>query len=236
MSTQHDLVDKGFNIVNDIYTPAEIQQIIDAIERADTSQPTFRKSADLFAVRQFLKGVPGVAGHIFTDRFKALVSAVAGDDYFLVKSIYFDKPEASNWFVAWHQDLTISVDKRMEVSGYGPWTVKQNQYAVQPPQDILDNILTIRIHLDDTNEDNGALRVLDGSHRNGIIRPEQVDKQAATETVCNVSASGVMLMKPLLMHSSGRTVNKNRRRVIHLELSNKELPKGLQWAERLTIV
>ncbi len=62
--------------------------------------------------------------------------------------------------VAWHQDLTISVNKKLDLPGYGPWTIKQDQYAVQPPLEILENIFTIRIHLDDTDEKNGALRVI----------------------------------------------------------------------------
>jgi ectoine hydroxylase-related dioxygenase (phytanoyl-CoA dioxygenase family) len=82
----------------------------------------------------------------------------------VVKSIYFDKPETSNWYVAYHQDLTISVDKKLELPDFGPWTTKQNQFAVQPPLNILENIYTIRIHLDDTDENNGALKVVPKSH------------------------------------------------------------------------
>ena len=79
------------------------------------------------------------------------------DKYFVVKSIYFDKPQSSNWYVSYHQDLTISVDKKLEVDGFGFWTTKQNQFSVQPTLDILQNVVTIRIHLDDTDENNGAL-------------------------------------------------------------------------------
>ena len=42
-------------------------------------------------------------------------------------------------------------------------------------------------------------------------------------------------MKPLLLHSSGRTVNDSRRRVIHIEFSNIELPENLEWSERISI-
>jgi len=72
--------------------------------------------------------------------------------------------------VAWHQDLTFSVDKKLDLPGYGPWTIKQDQYSVQPPLDLLENIFTIRIHLDDTDEKNGALRVIPGLHLKGVHR------------------------------------------------------------------
>lgn len=156
-----------------------------------------------------------------------------GRDYFVVKSIYFDKPEGSNWYVPWHQDLTISVDQKAELPGFGPWTRKYEQFAVQPPLGILENVFTIRIHLDDTDENNGALKVIPGSHNKQVYRPETIDWSVEKEVICPVPKGGIMLMKPLLLHSSSRTVDKRKRRVIHLEFSNRELPSGIQWSERM---
>jgi len=100
---------------------------------------------------------------------------------------------------------------------------------------MLENIVTIRIHLDDTDENNGALRVVPQSHLKKIYRPETINWTTETEVSCNVKAGGVMIMKPLLLHSSGRTTNNQKRRVIHIEFSNKELPGPLQWAERMKV-
>lgn len=138
----------------------------------------------------------------------------------------------SNWFVAYHQDLTISVDKKVETENFGPWTVKQNQFAVQPPLEILKSNFTIRIHLDDTDEQNGALKVIPKSH-NAIYRPETIDWEKESEVVCNVNKGGIMIMKPLLLHSSGRTTNNKKRRVIHIEFGNQNLPQNLNWSEYL---
>lgn len=159
ITQQYNILNDGSAIINDIYTQAEVNSIITAIEAADQSNPAFRKTDDLFAIRQFLKELPQVVPLIFNAKLKELIRALFGEGYFVTKSIYFDKPELSNWFVAWHQDLTIVVDKRTDAPGYGPWTVKQNQFGVQPPLNILQNNFTIRIHLDDTNGDNGALRL-----------------------------------------------------------------------------
>ncbi|HSC40278.1 MAG TPA: phytanoyl-CoA dioxygenase family protein, partial [Chitinophagaceae bacterium] len=137
----------------------------------------------------------------------------------------------SNWFVSYHQDLTISVDRKTEADGFGLWTIKQGWFAVQPPMPILESNYTIRIHLDDTDEANGALKVIPGSHRKGVYRPETIGRVIETEAVCRVKRGGVMIMKPLLLHSSGRTTNDNRRRVVHIEFSRHALPDGLQWAE-----
>ncbi|MDB5012454.1 MAG: phytanoyl-CoA dioxygenase [Daejeonella sp.] len=232
---QQQIKDLGFTVLADIYTAEEVILILNVINQADSSKSTFRKSTDLFAIRQFLKEIPEVKKLIFNSNLKSIIEHIFGNNYFLVKSIYFDKPAQSNWFVACHQDLTISVDKRVELENYGPWTVKQNQFAVQPPIEILQNIFTVRIHLDNTDKGNGALKIISSSHQKSIYRPETINWDIETETICDVPKGGVMIMKPLLLHSSSRTTNNEKRRVIHLEFSNLELPKGLEWAERLSI-
>lgn len=233
MKQTQDFLLNGFTIVDNIYTKEEVGKILRQINQANWDKETFRKSTDLFAIRQFLKEVPVTVETIFNDNLKNILSQLLGDKYFVVKSIYFDKPQTSNWYVSYHQDLTISVDKKLSLSGFDFWTVKQNQFAVQPPLDILQNVVTVRIHLDDTDENNGALKVIPKSHVKGIYRPETIDWTTENEVSCNVSEGGIMLMKPLLLHSSGRTTNNKQRRVIHIEFSNQELPTELNWAERI---
>lgn len=223
----------GFSVINKVFSDEEVGRIINVLDHIDTTRENFRKSEDLFAIRQFLKEIPEIKDLIFNDNIKEVVKNIFGEKYFVVKSIYFDKPETSNWYVAYHQDLTISVDKKLELSGFGPWTTKQNQFAVQPPLNILENIYTIRIHLDDTDENNGALKVIPTSHSKGIYRPETIDWTVETEEICNVEKGGIMLMKPLTLHGSNRTTNGKKRRVIHIEFSDRELPEVLQWAERM---
>lgn len=235
MNLQHykqDIADNGFSVISNIFSEEEIERISEVINTMDTSKETFRKSEDLFAIRQFLKEIPEVKDLVFNDNIKKIIKEVFGDRYFVVKSIYFDKPEKSNWYVAYHQDLTISVDKKIELPNFGPWTTKQNQFAVQPPLDILENIYTIRIHLDDTDEQNGALKVIPVSHAKGICRPETIDWNVETEHICKVNKGGVMIMKPLTLHGSNRTTNGKKRRVIHIEFSDAELPKELEWSEK----
>lgn len=225
--------ENGFTVINNIFSDEEIEKITEVIQNIDTSKETFRKSEDLFAIRQFLKEIPEVKDLIFNENLKTIINEIFGKNYFVVKSIYFDKPEKSNWYVAYHQDLTISVDKKVELENFGPWTTKQNQFAVQPPLDLLENIFTIRIHLDDTDENNGALKVVPQSHAKGIYRPETINWTIETETICNVDKGGIMIMKPLLLHGSNRTTNGKKRRVIHIEYSDRELPEALDWSERM---
>jgi ectoine hydroxylase-related dioxygenase (phytanoyl-CoA dioxygenase family) len=236
LNHQESIVTNGFTVIDAVYCPKEIAAILTEINNANTNKSTFRKTDDLFAIRQFLKEIPAVNNIIFNDKLNAIINDLFGTGYFAVKSIYFDKPEKSNWFVAWHQDLTISVDKKIDMLGYGPWTVKQNQFAVQPPINILQNNFTIRIHLDNTDEGNGALKVIPGSHLKRVYRPETIDWTTETEQTCSVKAGGIMIMRPLLMHASNRTTNNKPRKVIHIEFSNSQLSGGVQWSEKYVFV
>ncbi len=230
---KQELLENGFSILEGIYSIVEVDSMLAIIDNADTSKDIFRKSAGLFAIRQFLKEFPQAVELIFNDSLRLIVEQIIGHNSFVVKCIFFDKPKVSNWYVSYHQDLTISVDKRVELENFGPWTVKQHQFAVQPSLDILEDITTIRIHLDDTDEDNGALRVISRSHLKKIYRPETISWDREVETTCVVGKGGIMLMKPLTLHCSGRTTNNKQRRVIHIEFCGTELPGGLKWAERI---
>ena len=235
MNYSNQINSEGFAIIEAIYSDSEVEKIISEIEKvtqATTGNATFRKSDDLFAIRQFHKEIPTTLPYIFNENLIEIIKTNFGQNYFITKSIYFDKPEKSNWFVSYHQDLTISVDKKIEVEHFENWTVKQNQFAVQPPKEILENNFTIRIHLDKTTKDNGALKVLNTSHKKGISRVENIDLNEEIETICEVQKGGIMMMKPLLFHASNKTTNNERRRVIHIEFSNQELPNELEWSEK----
>ena len=91
--SKQDFLRNGFTTINDVYTSEEVVQILSAINLADTSKDTFRKSAELFAIRQFLKEIPEIKELVFTDKFQSLITQLFGQDFFVVKSIYFDNPK-----------------------------------------------------------------------------------------------------------------------------------------------
>lgn len=223
--------EQGYLLLDAVYTAAETEVIASAITAADASGSAFRTSEAVFAIRRLLQEIPGMAALLFTPRLKKILSDYGPPKAFVSKSIYFDKPGRSNWFVAYHQDLTVSLLEKPDMEpGWGPASAKDGYYAVQPPAGLLEQNLTIRIHLDDTDESNGALRVIPGAHRQGITRRPAVP--VAQEVTCCVKKGGLMLMRPLLWHASSHSTGDRGRRVIHLEFSNAILPGGLRWAER----
>lgn len=147
------------------------------------------------------------------------------------KLTIFDKTGTANWKVPFHQDLTITVRERREVPGFGPWSVKGGVVHVQPPESVLASIVALRLHLDDAGPDNGALRVIDGSHRRGRLGREALSALVSESEVrtCPAGAGDAMLLSPLLVHASSPATAPSRRRVLHFEFTAVELPGGLLW-------
>jgi len=230
-----ELEENGYSVITNLYSNREIYRILTCIENAEQDRNSFMKTKDLFAIRQLINNVPELSDLLFNKKLIELISTLSESEYFLTKAIYFDKPSKSNWFVAYHQDLIISVNKKHELENYSNWTFKKGQYGVQPPIKILQDTITIRIHLDKTDKENGALKVIPKSHLNGIIRIDSKNWNQENEIICEVEKGGAMLMKPLTLHASNRTTNGKNRRVIHLEFNKHLLTEPLSWLEHYGI-
>lgn len=166
-------------------------------------------------------------------RLAALVKPHLPREPLPVRGIYFDKHPERNWLVAWHQDLTLALRDRADVPGFGPWSVKGGIPHAQPPVGLLEQMLTVRLHLDAADAGNGALRVLPGTHRLGRLDHDAIQRCRETlpETLCEVQAGDVLLMRPLLLHASSRATSPRRRRVLHIEFAGFDLPAPLAWHE-----
>lgn len=211
----------GFEIVPKVLNSAEVEELKSAL--GELHGPG----------RRGVLNVPAVARLACSPGVLDLVRRYLPREPRAVRAIYFDKSPEANWAVAWHQDLTLAVKVRAEVPGFGPWSVKEGVPHVQPPVQLLQEMLTVRLHLDDCDELNGALRVLEGSHRFGRsdLGAIQGLRYECPEHLCRVSAGGAMLMRPLLLHCSRRSQSERHRRVLHLEYAGFELPAPLQWNE-----
>ena len=211
----------GFAIIPTVIGTAEQQELLTALGPVSS------------AGRRGLLTVPAVAALARSDRLLNLVRPHLPSEPLPVRAIYFDKSPDTNWLVPWHQDLTLAVRAQAAVPGFGPWSTKEGVPHVQPPMEFLQQMLTLRLHLDHADELNGALRVLPGSHRFGRLAPARIQEWRATqpEFICTVPAGGVLLMRPLLLHASSRSTSARHRRVLHIEYSACALPPPLQWQE-----
>lgn len=150
----------------------------------------------------------------------------------LVRAIYFDKSPDNNWLVTWHQDKTVAVSQRFDSAGWGPWSLKADAWHVQPPLEVLEQMVTIRVHLDPSTKANGCLKVVPGSHRLGLIASDKVLENVDKDQVvyCETAAGGTVVMRPHLFHASEKSIEATPRRVLHFEYSSFQLPEGIAWA------
>ena len=219
---------KGFEIIESVYSNSEINEILKLVE--------LKGIENKFGVREFLIDNSEIAEKIFTESLIKIIERISPNCKKVIKSIYFDKPPNANWIVNWHQDLTINLSNRKEVENFKNWRTNSERTIVQPNKELLESIFTIRIHLDDCTKENGALRVIEESHNKGVIKiKEWLQKKNGIEKICEVKKGGILIMKPLILHSSKRTENQKNRRVIHIEFTDKELPIGLNWKEKIEI-
>jgi phytanoyl-CoA dioxygenase PhyH len=150
-----------------------------------------------------------------------------------VQCTLFDKTPDKNWLVSLHQDLSIPVRARVESDQFGAWSRKEGQWFVQPPEEVLNRLVAVRVHLDASTAENGPLRVVPGSHRFGRLTAPEADthRKALGEIAVESPRGGALVMRPLLLHASSKATSPIHRRVLHFVFGPADLPHGLEWAE-----
>lgn len=191
-------------------------------------EPRFRSGpgARLFgqATILALSGREGALGRIAED--------ILGPRVRPVRAIAFDKRPDANWAVGWHQDRTIAVRERIDAPGFGPWSVKDGVPHVEPPFDVMAQMITMRLHLDETHTDNAPLRVALGSHRFGRVAGGDAAARAAEceELICLAAAGDVWVYRTPVLHASKPAAGGGRRRVVQIDYAAQDLPGDLDWA------
>lgn len=225
-SLRSEFEDRGFVVVTRAVRIDLVQQLCEEVDRLLAESP------DRGGVRNGLAKSAVLSELSASGAPLSMARSILGSRAKPTKLTIFDKTPDANWRVPWHQDLTITVEKRCDIPGYGPWSVKDGLPHVQPPSAVLQQTVAIRVHLDDTPPENGALRVLAGTHLLGRLSDTRIQelRDRMEGIVCPVAVGGAMVMSPLLLHSSRRATSPGRRRVLHFEYSAALLPEGLSWA------
>jgi len=178
---------------------------------------------------------PAITALCRSASLRRLVEPVLGAAAFAFRATLFDKHAARNWPVAWHQDRTVPVHARVEAEGFRNWSQKHGVWFVEPPLAAHRRHLAVRVDLDGSGRDNGGLRVLPASHCDGVLTPEQIAAavERGSQRCPEVVAGGALRMRPLLLHSSRRSLVAGHRRVVHFEFAALELPGGVRFAARI---
>jgi ectoine hydroxylase-related dioxygenase (phytanoyl-CoA dioxygenase family) len=224
----------GYACLPRVLSDSAVDEIRAAIDRVPPSEAVRRKTR-VYGIRNLLEIVPEVAALAVRPEIWQFVTPILGEAAFATRAILFNKTPDANWALGWHQDSVISVARQIETPGFCAWGQKAGVWQVQPPPEILSRMLALRIQLDDCSADNGALRVIPGSHRHGWLDGEIAAwKARVPEVICEAPSGGVVAICPLILHASSRSVRPVNRRVVHIEYANESLPNGLAWHRKMT--
>jgi len=203
--------DQGFAIIPDLLHAREVDSITAALSKTDL--PRSRAG-----IRHAMKS-SAVAAVAENPRLFEFAQAVLGSSAIPYRATLFDKSSESNWLVVWHQDTALPLQRRKDRPGWGPWSVKDGILYAHAPASVLSQVLALRLHLDDSTERNGPLRVLPGTHMGGVLTDDAI--HVLTNTIsavaCTVARGGVLAMRPLLVHASSKSQSEIPRRVLHIE-------------------
>ena len=160
-----------------------------------------------------------------------IAASALGPECLPVRAILFDKSANQNWSLGWHQDRTIAVKQRLDVDGFGPWSIKSGMVHVEPPFDLLASMVTVRVHLDAVPITNAPLLVAPGSHKRGRIRTTEIlDVVHQCGVIpCLAEAGDIWLYATPILHASDAAVEPLHRRVLQADYAVGQLPAGLQW-------
>lgn len=217
--------ERGFAIIPDVLTTADLAALMTMLRNPDTQ----RSRAGVRHGMKFLC----VSALARDERLLGLARKVLGDKVLPFKATIFDKSSTANWLVVWHQDTALPLKSRRNMPEWGPWSVKDGVTYAHAPASALSRILALRVHLDDSVADNGPLRVLPSTHACGVLTDEAIhDLSIQIPAVdCPVPKGGVLAMRPLIVHASSKSQSESPRRVLHIEYAETQMiADGLELA------
>jgi len=228
-----DLDRDGFCLLRQAVDAGTVSHLLDVcrdVFEDDSDNVRARSSrGHVYAARNLIEAVPDVSTVWQNDALLRFLREQLGDEVGFVRALFFDKPPDRTWALAWHKDTAIAVKDNSIVSEFfsRPTTKAGVPHLIACDQ-VLKQMLTLRIHLDEVTDENGPLRVIPGSHVSSTSEGDGLD----TTVDVHAMAGDVLTMRPLISHSSGSSVEGTRRhrRILHLEFAaSSTLPDGVTW-------
>lgn len=218
--------DPGYTIINKEYIEINTTKIKQLI--ADSSYVKRYLNTPFHSILCLFKILPKIKKFVLPN----IISMIndLGPNYRCICSTYYDKPPNSKWKLGFHQDIQINLKDKLDDQRFKFWVKRNGYFQVQPPIEVLENIITFRIHLDDCNIENGALKIVPKSHKMGFI--DITDYKIENTEIIEMHAGDILKLSPLLLHASGYNNTSEKRGVIHLEFSNFNLP----WYEEFFLI
>lgn len=205
--------EQGFAVIPEVFALNDIESLV--MQLNGMALPRSRAGLRHALMHPTIAALAGNA------RLLEIAREILGREAFPFRATLFDKSPTSNWLVVWHQDTALPLRDRREAPGWGPWSVKAGVIYAHAPAYALCDVLALRVHLDDSTAQNGPLRVLPGSQKDGVLSDDAIHELVARlpSVDCTIAKGGILAMRPLLVHSSSKSHSEASRRVIHIEYS-----------------
>jgi ectoine hydroxylase-related dioxygenase (phytanoyl-CoA dioxygenase family) len=217
--------DHGFFILGGVFASSDMRHALQGLAVTDLARTE--------AGARHILSVPLVHKLACDPRMVRIAQQLVGAGATPFRATLFDKSGLANWLVAWHQDTALPLRSRIEHPDWGPWSTKGGVFYAHAPAWALEQVIALRVSLDDSWTTNGPLRVLPHTHRHGVLS-ESLIEQLARETTavdCLTAAGGVVAMRPLTVHASSKATDDRPRRVLHIEYApTVRLAPGIELA------
>ena len=221
-----ELAVSGFALYPGAVAEPELVRLLDACSPTAETKQSRHPSGATYGIRGLLWSSTNLRSELDHSGVSAIARAAIGQAAFPVDAIFFDKQSDANWSVPGHQDRQMPVD----IESVVPKSIRNGIAYAEPSVQTLSALVALRIHFDGVGSDGGALEVVPGSHRRGVLGPEAIRETPLAEyRPCAAARGDILVLRPLLLHRSGRLVGANHRRVLHVVYASEQPPDGARW-------
>jgi ectoine hydroxylase-related dioxygenase (phytanoyl-CoA dioxygenase family) len=204
----------GYGLVSKVFAPSDLFAV-----SAELSKQNLKRSR---AGARHVLSLRSVTELAQSPSLMEIARGLLGNFAIPFRATFFDKSPNSNWLVAWHQDTALPLVARNEIPGWGPWSTKDGVLYAHAPAEGLEHVLALRVHLNDSTNENGPLRVIPDTHKIGVLTDQEIQQRVGNSSgvECLIEAGGVVAMHPLLLHASSKSDSELPRRVLHMEYAS----------------
>jgi hypothetical protein len=175
------------------------------------------RSRSAYGARGLLVARPHLPSLFSELMLDCIAEDALGGAAFPIDAIFFDKRSDANWAVPAHQDVVVPVPFNAGLAGVRNRRHRHGLTYGEPADHVLQELVALRVHFDDAGPENGGLSIVHGSHSLGRLSGAEILRiHSESYTQYDCRTGDVLLMKPLAVHRSGRSVLPTHRRVLQV--------------------
>ena len=212
----------GSVVLNHIYTKREINRSSKILY--DFRKQNVDEGEAIFELESVLETLPDLKTLLINMNLKKIIESL-GEGYSLIRSAYFDNRVSKPEKTVWRQRRRLTFPVKIEGADYSNWQLEGDFFSAEPPARIMQDMVIVRIHLDDSDQNNGELKIFKGSHSQILDHSAiKVITENGLPSNCGILAGGIQILKPFILQSETKRSRSKKNRIIELTFSSSDLP------------